>query len=39
MSKKPQPRSLSAEPLEERLPVSSSAAGVLFGFGLPFEIL
>jgi len=34
MTKKPKPRSLSAEPLEERLPVSSTAAGVLFGFGL-----
>ena len=34
MSKKPKPRILGAEPLEERLPVSSSAAGVLFGFGL-----
>ena len=39
MSKKPQAnkplaRTLSVEPLEERLPVSSSAAGVLFGFGL-----
>jgi len=34
MPKKAKPRSLSAEPLEERLPISSSAAGVLFGFGL-----
>jgi len=33
MSKKPKPRTLGAEPLEERLPISSSAAGVLFGFG------
>ena len=33
-SKKPQTRTLVAEPLEERLPVSSSAAGVLLGLGL-----
>ncbi len=30
----PHTRPLGAEPLEERLPVSSSAAGVLLGFGL-----
>ena len=32
--KKPKPRTLGAEPLEERLPVSSFAAGVLLGLGL-----
>ena len=32
--KSPDTRTLWAEPLEERLPISSSAAGVLFGLGL-----
>ena len=36
-SKKPQNRPLRAEPLEERLPVSSSAAGVLLGLGIANE--
>ena len=31
-------RTLAAEPLEERLPVSSSAAGVLFGLGSSHRI-
>ena len=31
---KPLTRTLRAEPLEERLPISSSAAGVLFGYGI-----
>jgi len=34
MPNKPKPRTLGAEPLEERLPVSGSIAGVLFGYGL-----
>ena len=34
MSNKPKPRILGAEPLEERLPVSASITGVLFGLGL-----
>ena len=34
MPEKTKPRTLGAEPLEERLPISSSAAGVLFGLGL-----
>jgi len=33
-AKKPLTRTLGTEPLEERLPISGSAAGVLFGFGL-----
>ena len=33
-AKKPLTRLLGTEPLEERLPVSGSAAGVLLGFGL-----
>jgi len=36
--KKTKPRTFGAEPLEERLPVSSSAAGVLFGLGLANDI-
>ncbi len=38
VTKKPHTRPLGAEPLEERLPVSSSAVGVLLGFGLNQQI-
>ena len=31
---KPLARTFGAEPLEERLPVSGSIAGVLFGYGI-----